>query len=254
ITAGGQTFTITQAAPGIVIQPNVVTNAASYAVGSVSPGMIVTIFVSGAGPQTPATLQLNPDGRGVSTTLATTRVLFDGVAAPMVAALATQVSAVVPYVTGSRATTQLQVEYQGIRSNLISVPVVSAIPGLFSLNGSGTGPGAILNQDNSLNSATNPIPAGDIVLLYGTGEGQTVPAGGDGLLAVAPLPRPGLPVGVKIGGVDAEVLYAGAAPGLVSGVIQVNVRIPATARSGNLPVVMRIGLADSQTGLTVAVK
>ncbi len=39
-------------------------------------------------------------------------------------------------------------------------------------------------------------------------------------------PNPVMTVMVKIGGVDAEVLYAGAAPGLISGLLQVNVRIP----------------------------
>ena len=46
------------------------------------------------------------------------------------------------------------------------------------------------------------------------------------------LSKPQLPVQVTIDGTPAEVLYAGAVPGLVSGLLQVNVRIPAIARLG----------------------
>jgi uncharacterized protein (TIGR03437 family) len=73
-------------------------------------------------------------------------------------------------------------------------------------------------------------------------------------LAAPPLPQPLLPVAVTIGGVPAVVEYAGGAPGLVAGVLQVNVRIPDGVPSGDLPVVLKIGDALSQEDVTVAVQ
>jgi uncharacterized protein (TIGR03437 family) len=91
-------------------------------------------------------------------------------------------------------------------------------------------------------------------MIYATGEGQTTPAGVDGAVTGATLQRPVLPVRVTIGGQEAEVLYAGSAPGLVAGVLQVNARVPALARRGSVPVVITVGAAASQGGVTLAVR
>lgn len=92
------------------------------------------------------------------------------------------------------------------------------------------------------------------MVLFGTGEGQTNPPGVDGKLAAGVFPKPTQTVSVLIGGQQAEILYAGAAPGLVAGVLQVNARIPAAAASGNIPVVVSVGNSSSQPDLTVAVR
>ena len=91
-------------------------------------------------------------------------------------------------------------------------------------------------------------------MVYATGEGQTSPAGVDGKLAVAPYPAPLLPVSVTIDGIAAQVLYAGAAPGLVAGLLQIDVQIPNGAASGARPIVLTVGDAQSQTSVTVAVQ
>ena len=59
-----------------------------------------------------------------------------------------------------------------------------AAPALFSANSSGKGNGAILNQDNTPNSPANPAEKGSVVVLFGTGEGQTNPRGVDGRIAM----------------------------------------------------------------------
>jgi uncharacterized protein (TIGR03437 family) len=132
--------------------------------------------------------------------------------------------------------------------------VSESAPGLFTLDSSGAGPGAVLNQDGSLNTPENPAERGSIVVLYGTGEGQTEPAGQDGSIAGEVPPRPRGPVAVRIGGREADVIYAGGAPGLVAGVIQVNARVPEDAETGEVPVILRVGGADSQPGVTLAVR
>jgi uncharacterized protein (TIGR03437 family) len=93
-----------------------------------------------------------------------------------------------------------------------------------------------------------------IVVLFGTGEGQTTPGGVDGAIANSVYPKPVLPVSVSIGGINADVLYAGAAPGKVAGLIQINVRIPDSVPSGPIPISMTVGTRTSAAGLTVAVQ
>src|SRR5262245_56358440 len=177
-TLSGQTLSVA----GIV-------NAASYQGGSVSPGEIVTIFGAFPGPASLIPLQL--DNRGfVSTSLGGQQVLFDGVPAPLIYALAGQVSVVVPYGVNGKSSTQVQVTYQGQSSNTVTVPIVDVAPGIFTIDASGLGQGAIVNQDGTVNSATNPAVPGSFVSVYATGEGQTDPAGVDGKLGAAPLPKP----------------------------------------------------------------
>jgi uncharacterized protein (TIGR03437 family) len=93
-----------------------------------------------------------------------------------------------------------------------------------------------------------------VIVLFETGEGQTNPAGVDGLIASGVLPKPVLPVSLKIGDVAAVIQYYGAAPGLVAGIMQVNAVVPAGIASGSVPVVLTVGNASSQPGLTISVK
>ena len=114
-----------------------------------------------------------------------------------------QSSAIVPYAVSGKSTTVLQVEYAGGRSVEVGVPVAPTRPGLFTANSSGLGQGAILNEDGSTNSMTNPAKPGSIVVLYATGKGQTDPAGVDGKLALAPS-QPVAPISVIVDGREGE--------------------------------------------------
>jgi uncharacterized protein (TIGR03437 family) len=238
---------------GGTLPENAVVSAATFTGGAVAPGLLVTIFGTGIGPTALTTAQVTPQGT-LATTLAETRVLFDNVAAPLVYVSAGQISAIVPYAVAGKTTTALQVEYRGLKTNAINLRIADAAPGLFTANSSGKGPGAILNADNSLNTASNAVSPGGIVILYGTGEGITDPGGQDGQLATSVYPKPRQPVTVRIGGKDAEVLYAGAAPGLVAGVFQINVKIPEGLAPGPQPVVVQVGAASSSPEVTVAVQ
>jgi uncharacterized protein (TIGR03437 family) len=75
----------------------------------------------------------------------------------------------------------------------------------------------------------------------------------DGSIAEVPLPQPKLPVTVEVGGLEARVLYAGPAPGLVHGLLQVNVEVPEGVAPGTVPVVLKVGSARSAPGVTIAV-
>jgi uncharacterized protein (TIGR03437 family) len=77
----------------------------------------------------------------------------------------------------------------------------------------------------------------------------------DGVITGPTPPQPILPVSVQIDGIDVIVEYAGAAPGIVAGVLQVNARIPDSAHLGPaVPVLVKVGGNTSQPGVTVAVK
>ena len=91
--------------------------------------------------------------------------------------------------------------------------------------------------------------------LFATGAGQTDPTGVDGQVAAGTLPKPLLPISVWIGGMNASVLYAGAAPGGVAGLLQVNCIVPLTAPTGlSVPIVLVVGTASSQAGVTIAIR
>ena len=230
-------------------------NAANYSTDAVSPGEIVALFGDNMGPDKIVTLQVS--NGTVTNSLAGTQVLFDGLAAPMIYTLKGQVSAVVPYWVAAMnsAQVQVQVQYQGVVSNALTVPVRAATPAIFSLDSTGVGPGAILNQDTLINSTGNPAARSSVIALYCTGGGVTAPASADGAVtADASFLLAQLPV-VTIGGANAVVQYAGAAPGSVAGLTQINVVVPAgLAPALALPVVVKIGDFASTAGVTVAVK
>jgi uncharacterized protein (TIGR03437 family) len=231
-----------------------VANAASYAPGAVAPGEIVSLFGSAIGPSSPASLTLtNPVL--VANALQGVHVLFDGVPAPMLYASAGQVNVVVPYAVAGESATQVQVEYLGALSAPISLPVAATAPGIFTLNASGAGPGAILNAaDESVNSAANPVAPGDWVSIFATGAGATTPSGVDGLLPTGPSYQPNANVTVTIGGIVCNLNYEGAAPGLVSGLVQINAQVPAAVTPGpSVPVAVTLGGVAAQSGVTVAV-
>lgn len=246
--------------PGAVVSTNPaltaagVLNAASYAGGNVAPGQIITVFGDRLGGATVASASVT-NGK-FDTVAGSTRLRFDGVLAPMIYASAGQAAAIVPYAVAGKTTTQLIVEVNGAASAPVTLNVADAAPGIFTADASGKGQAALLNENGSLNTAANPAAAGSIVVIYLTGEGQTTPAGVDGALALGPAyPKPNLPVTVTAGGYDAEILYAGAAPGAVAGLMQINARLhPQTATGPNSPLTVRIGTRASQTGVTLAVK
>jgi uncharacterized protein (TIGR03437 family) len=171
------------------------------------------------------------------------------------------VSAVVPYEIAPVPEPSVWIQYARQTSNVYGLTSTTTAPGLFAQNASGGGAGAILNQDNSLNGPGNAAAKGSIVQMFLTGEGQTNPPSITGATTTATLPPPqvtpapvSLPIVVLIDGQPAQYTYAGEAPGQVAGVMQLNVRIPSNAPSGNLSITVSIGGNVSQNGVTVSVQ
>jgi uncharacterized protein (TIGR03437 family) len=245
-----------------------VKNAASYAVGAIAPGEIVAIFAPAGGtnpigPATPATLTADLIVNGkLPTTLGGVQVLFNGYPAPIYYASAGQVNAIVPYEIAPVLSPTVWVKFMGQTSNSYSLTASATAPAIFTANGQGSGPAAALNSastDSTFNAPNTPATKGSVVVFYVTGEGQTSPAGVTGqvttLASTKPLtPQPLLPLGVTIDGQPAKVEFYGEAPGIVAGLLQLNVTIPTTARTGDLPLVVNIGGNNSQSGVTISVK
>jgi uncharacterized protein (TIGR03437 family) len=231
-----------------------VVNGASLTNTGLSPGQIFTIFGSALGPPNGLTLELDENGN-VATYLANITVTVDNVAAPLLYVGPGQINAVAPYEIANSVgrNVVVQVNDGSQSSNSFSVGVVATAPAIFSL---GNGQGAILNEDGSVNGPGNPAAPGSIIQIFGTGEGQTNPAGVDGQFANEPLaglPRPASQFSVTIGSLPATYSYAGTAPQSFAGFFQVDAQIPNNVRGGNQPVILKVGGASSAP-LNVAVK
>jgi uncharacterized protein (TIGR03437 family) len=219
--------------PGVVAA---VTNGASNLAGPISAGEIVTLYGSGLGPAQLASCINGPAGL-IDTVLDGTQVFFNGTAANVLYTSANQVAAVVP-TTISSGTAQVSVTYQGQSSAAVSAVVSPAAPALFTINSTGKGQAAAVNQDGSVNSALKPAGPGEFISLYATGGGS---AGA-------------LPVTVTIAGQTVAAQYAGQAPGYLAGFMQINAQIPSGIRANSAtPVSIQVGSAASQAGVTIAV-
>lgn len=254
IAIGNQTLQIRQAATELPVI-SAITNAASFARDSAAPGSVIAVFGSRLGPAQLTTAQLTADGQSLTTTLAGTRVLVDGTPAPLIYSFESVVSAVVPYNAEGKRSVRVTVEYADRRSLEYTMPVAPTAPGLFTADASGRGAGAILNQDLTLNTPSNPAERGSTIVIYATGEGVTNPPGIDGKLNGPEPPQPLAPVLVSVGGAVAAVTYKGGVSGVTPGLLQINaVLSQATPVGSAVPVIVNIGGVASQNGVTVAVR
>jgi uncharacterized protein (TIGR03437 family) len=216
-------------------------NAATFVEGPIAPGEIVTLRGKGIGPEKPVNGKIGADG-SISTELAGVTVLFGAMnsPAPLLYVQSEQINAVVPWGAGMDFTTPtgVQVLYNGNVSTGVTFNLTA--PGIF-LTDYSTGQAAALNADGTPNSPKNPAKRGSVIAFYGTGGGPTdLPGGDGGIWPSSPLAHLVLPVSVTIGNADAEVLYAGSAPGMVSGIFQINVRLPDSVTGPGNPIVVTI--------------
>lgn len=217
----------------------------------VAPLELVALFGTQLGPGGLTMGGLDALGR-LSSTVANTRVLFDGIPAPIVYASNGQTVVVVPATVAGRVFTVITVERDGVVTGITTASVAPSLPGIFTADASGSGQIAMINHaDNSLNTAA---PAGGIITFYASGAGLMDRAIPDGAVMDLSLARPQLPVWARIGDQDAEVLYAGSAPTLVNGVLQVSVRIPSDLAPGTYAVRLIVGQAASAPGPVLTVR
>jgi uncharacterized protein (TIGR03437 family) len=215
---------------GVFLNPQGVANAASFAPAGnpISPGEFIALFGSGLAKST------QTGAPPYSATLNGVMVLINGKAAPIYFVSAGQINCLVPYsTTGPTAT--ITVQNGTASSNTVTVPVGATAPGIYSLDQSGTGSGAIEHANGAVVNAANPAVAGETVVVYLTGMGAVTPTIADGTASTGTtLHQTPLPT-VYIADQQATVLFSGLTPGF-PGLYQLNVTIPMSLTStGNLP-------------------
>jgi uncharacterized protein (TIGR03437 family) len=225
-----------------------ITNAGGHALGPLTAGELLELSGSGLGPQqgvqTNATLQTP-----YPTRVSDVQVTFDGNPAPILWAQDGQLNVVAPWSLNTSRNTQVCVTYRDVALKCVSWPTAGWTPGVFM--NYGTTFAVALNQDGSVNSATNPAALGSVVSVFANGLGSITPQQADGALVDVPLPNnvfsatvkalvpdPNSPRGTGTMEVAAEVLYYGPAPFRVAGISQVNFRL-----NTNIAATYRVGVA-----------
>lgn len=226
-----------------------------------APGSLLVIFGQNLGPET--LVAFDPALPRVPASLANVSVELQGEGAPILYAWKDQICIAIPYGLEVNRPYMIQVNHLGQRSNLWPILVTPAAPGLFTASGAGAGPVASYAYDEEKKEyylVTEAAPAlrGGFAILYATGEGMPAPPADAGRLdgeIASKASSPHSPVTVTVGGLPAEVHYAGASPGLIVGIIQLNIRIPPTVTPGKaVPVAIRIRGVTSPPGPTLNVK
>ena len=214
---------------------------ASFSDGNVAAGTILSLFGSNlaTGTLAAATLPLPTDLSGA-------QVKVNGIAAPLYYVSPGQINFQLPSELSGTSVTVVP-SLNSVDGPPVIVELLAAAPGLFSRSSDGTGSGVILKSDFSVVSTSNPAARGSAILIYGTGFGATAPAVASGQIAPG---DPGLAKllatpSVTIGGLPAQVSFAGLAPGFV-GLFQINAVIPAGISAGNADVSVTInGVASN---------
>ena len=223
----------------------------------VVPGEVITLTGFGIGPDVGVVYQPDAQG-GAPRQLAGVQVLFDGQPAPVLYAQSRQINAVAPVELSGQPQTTITVVYNQITFGSIQASVSRAgMPGIFRLQPNISTQASAINQDGTVNGPSNPAPPGSVVSLWGTGFGPTDPPCTDGSLN-APGPvnlATGWSVSIREdNGSYIPALYAGGAPALLCGVVQINMVVPADAGPGVHQLIPRSTDAYSNVQPTIYVK
>lgn len=244
---------------------------------SVAPREIISIFGQNLGPTTvtPTTAAGAPAAYPIIA--GGVQVLFKfgsplvTVAAPIIMTSSNQVNCIVPIevaaaIGAPSPNATVTVSNNGVPTGAFPLTVVAEDPGVFTFGGLGQGQAAVLNYDSStgsytINGGKAAAPRGSTISIYVTGMGDLAspPAVLNGEVASTALKLADNTARVDIDGQPAVVSYAGASPGAVAGLVQINAIIPPTVRTGAaISLTVSIGSASasrrSQPAVTIAVK
>jgi uncharacterized protein (TIGR03437 family) len=240
--------------PPLFAQSSVaVVNAASFEPNfPVAPGCWASAFADFAAAGVSNTFA---DSVPFPTMLGGVQVFVNDVAAPMNFVGEGQLNFLVPQSTAEGSAT-IRIEVSGMTTHQGTANVWAISPGLISINpGDATKPGAVLNQDFSVNSQANPAQRGEVIQIYGVGadfselpatDGAEAPT--DRLINTSTTPT------VYVSVLESAVQFSGLAPGLVNA-WQLNVIVPENGSivSGQVPVVAEIaGLKTNIVSVWVA--
>jgi uncharacterized protein (TIGR03437 family) len=247
------------------LSTNVLNSATLDGSSGIAPGELMTLTGFGIGPDIGVVYEPGAQGN-VPTQLAGVQVLFDGAPAPVVYAQSRQINAIAPVGLGAIHTPHnVTVTYNAQQFGPAVASAIFGSPGIFRLQIGQSSQAAAINQDGTLNGPTNPAARGSFVSVWGTGYGQTnppCPIGGLNVPDAAPL-SPGISaliyyVDPNLPGLQlATVQYAGSAPTLVCGIVQINFQVPVNVAPGAFsfsPAIGEKGTIQALTSATIAVK
>ncbi|MBL8217127.1 MAG: endo alpha-1,4 polygalactosaminidase [Bryobacterales bacterium] len=208
-----------------------VVSASTLTGGGVVAGQLVLLYGRDIGPY----WMTRPEGVPTAEAIGDTSVTFSGRTGLLLAASRHQLTAIVPGDVGRLRNLDIAVKNGDAVTETLRVKVLEANPGLFTLNGTGTGQATAQNEDGLLNDTLTPAVRGSAILLTATGIGSNHAR-------------------VWIGGVEAEVIAVGPGPENLPGVVQIQVRVPAEIEGGaKVPVVIESLGVRSASSVTLAV-
>ncbi len=229
------------ATPPVLIPGGIVSAASLSPRAPLAPGSIVSIFGARLSEGQSLATRLP-----LETQLAGTLVTIGGRPLPLLFASEGQINAMLPFDVPVNTRHQLIVRRGGSYTVPEAVVIAAAQPAIFTKDQNGKGQGIILDSQNRFAEPANPVRAGDAIVIYCSGLGlpdPPVPAGSGA--PSSPLATTVNPVTLTIGGVRANVFFAGLAPGF-AGLYQVNAFVPQGVMPGSaVPVVLTVAGQDS---------
>jgi uncharacterized protein (TIGR03437 family) len=214
----------------------------------VAPGGLISLYGSDLSPVSQSSRQVP-----LPTVLGDSCLTVNGQPVPVMYVSPRQINAQLPFsVDGS---TQLVLRTPGGVSDSFNVTILPAAPSVFRNSSAGpeTGIATVVRQANGyVVTPSNPVHRGDMLTIYATGLGRTIPAVESGMPSPSePLAEAMIRPLVTIGGVPVEVQFAGLTPGEI-GVYQINVRVTEQVPLG-LDVPLSITQGTGSTSFSVRV-
>jgi uncharacterized protein (TIGR03437 family) len=205
----------------------------------VAPGQLVEIQGENLGPQAKVNAELDSTGR-LPFVLGGTVVYFGNIPAPLLSVESTSIVCFAPFEITAAA--EVAVSSNGRGSNEVLMGVPASLARILS----------VVNEDGTLNSAGHPARLGSAISLYVAGLGETDPLSVDGLTNTEPMNVPLAAVSVYLPGLQLAPSYVGAAPGMIAGISQVNVPLPASIPGGVTDNKIAISINATKAPLYVA--
>ncbi len=264
LSPGSYTGSVTVSSPGLESQtvratlrvtapaPSIsgIANAASFQAGLV-PGGLATLFGKNL------SLVTGTEFPGAATSHQGVWVAVEGQRVPLLAVSNVggreQINFQVPFELGAPAGVRVEVDNSGSRATVENVPVLRVQPGIFEYAPPDTSTryATAVKPDGSLVGPTNPVARGEVVSLFLTGLGPVLPVLRTGEPGPANPPAvTWLQPAVAVGGLPAEVLFSGYAPGFL-GLYQINILVPDAAPTGSVNLAVVVDGVPSQTSNTV---
>lgn len=233
-------------------------NAASGST-DVAMNSLISIFGGGLYTATARNLQagdLQGESRDLRfpTQLNCVAVDIGGERVPLTFASAGQINAQVP--TGAAGRVPLTVIVNPganeLRSDPMMINVAPTAPAFFTIGSNAVA--AVSTADGAVITGPRGARPGEIVAIFATGLGASNPVWQAGEIpgGLAPVANTTVRVGSNILP-NSDVQYAGLAPGAISGLYQINVRIPMGTAAGVTPIRVSVGNAISPEGTTINV-